>query len=188
MANVDFLHERLGRLKVALRAGKDKEVAEALGLSEKAFNARKARNSFPEKELRALAQQRPELGIDVGYVLTGRDTKTEAVKAAMNMGVRFKEIRGQRSLDEFAQALGTTPDVIAGIEAQAQLPTPELLMRLISTHPDTSIYRLLSLDPVKLNTPLEEAEAILIMNFRAASNEGRAALQHLAGFYARGAK
>ena len=71
MANVDFLHERLGRLKVALRAGKDKEVAEALGLSEKAFNARKARNSFPEKELRALAQQRPELGIDVEYVLTG---------------------------------------------------------------------------------------------------------------------
>ena len=71
MLDVDFFHERLGRLKVALRARKDKEVAEALGLGEKAFNARKARNSFPEKELRALAQQRPELGIDVEYVLTG---------------------------------------------------------------------------------------------------------------------
>lgn len=185
---MNFFEEATLRLKQQLAVKQDKEVAHFLGLSPRAWAGRKQGSTFPEKELRALAQQRPELGIDVEYVLTGRDTKTEAVKAAMNMGVRFKEIRGQRSLDEFAQALGTTPDVIAGIEAQAQLPTPELLMRLISTHPDTSIYRLLSLDPVKLNTPLEEAEAILIMNFRAASNEGRAALQHLAGFYARGAK
>lgn len=71
MIDVDFFYERLGRLKAALRLGKDKEVAEALGIGEKAFNARKTRGSFPEKELRALAQQRPELGIDVEFVLTG---------------------------------------------------------------------------------------------------------------------
>jgi len=69
--NVDFFYAKLNRLKTALGKTKDKEVAEELGLGEKAFNARKTRGSFPEKELRALAQQRPELGIDVEYVLTG---------------------------------------------------------------------------------------------------------------------
>ncbi|WP_238946170.1 helix-turn-helix domain-containing protein [Vandammella animalimorsus] len=61
----------LGRLKFCLRVSKDKEVADMLGIGEKAFNARKKRNSFPEKKLRALAQRRPELGIDVDWVLTG---------------------------------------------------------------------------------------------------------------------
>lgn len=61
----------LGRLKFCLRVSKDKEVADMLGIGEKAFNARKKRNSFPEKKLRALAQRRPELGLDVEWVLTG---------------------------------------------------------------------------------------------------------------------
>ena len=68
---MDFFSDSLGRLKHCLRVSKDQEVAAALGLSKTAFSERKKRNSFPEKELRALAQQRPELGIDVEYVLTG---------------------------------------------------------------------------------------------------------------------
>ena len=71
MPDVDFFNDKLNRLKTVLGVTKDKEVGEALSLKEKAFNARKTRGSFPEKELRALAQQRPELGIDVEYVLTG---------------------------------------------------------------------------------------------------------------------
>ena len=71
MADVDFFEAKLNRLKTVLHVTKDKEAGEALGLKEKAFNARKTRGSFPEKELRALAQQRPELGLDVDYVLTG---------------------------------------------------------------------------------------------------------------------
>ena len=103
MLYVDCFHERLGRLKVALRARKDKEVAEALGLGEKAFNARKARNSFPEKELRALAQQRPELGIDVEYVLTGgRLTQRERdhleSARALTLGLPMDEGDRQRLL------------------------------------------------------------------------------------------
>lgn len=50
----------------------DREVADALGLSDKALNARKARGVFPEDKLFALAAKRPDLGIDVGYVLSGR--------------------------------------------------------------------------------------------------------------------
>lgn len=71
VVDVDFSEAALNRLKTALGKTKDKEVAAALGIGEKAFNARKTRNSFPEKELRALAQRRPELDIDVEYVLTG---------------------------------------------------------------------------------------------------------------------
>ncbi len=59
------------RLKQELRVKADKDVAGALGLSPVAWVGRKKRGKFPEVELRALAQQRPELAIDVEYVLTG---------------------------------------------------------------------------------------------------------------------
>lgn len=68
-ANIFLL--ALGRLKEQIGLSKDKEVAEALGLGEKAFNARKARASFPEREVLALATSRPELALDVTYILTG---------------------------------------------------------------------------------------------------------------------
>ena len=78
---MNFFEEATLRLKQQLRATQDKEIAAALGLSAQSWAGRKKRNSFPEKELRALAQQRPELGIDVDYVLTGagRDGVTSAV-------------------------------------------------------------------------------------------------------------
>lgn len=63
--------QALLRLKEQLGISTDKAVGELLGLQEKAFNARKRRKSFPEKELRALAQRRPDLGVDVDYVLSG---------------------------------------------------------------------------------------------------------------------
>lgn len=68
---MNFFEEATLRLKQQLRATQDKEIAAALGLSAQSWAGRKKRSSFPEKELRALAQQRPELGIDVEYVLTG---------------------------------------------------------------------------------------------------------------------
>lgn len=71
MTDVDFFVKALNRLKECLGVSKDKQVAEALGLSDKAFNARKARNTFPEKDLLALSARRPELKLDVTYVLTG---------------------------------------------------------------------------------------------------------------------
>lgn len=59
------------RLKERLGVDSDRAIAEMLGIGEKALNARKSRGVSIEKELRALAQQRPELGLDVGYILTG---------------------------------------------------------------------------------------------------------------------
>lgn len=63
--------EIMSRLKHSLRVSKDQEVADAIGMKKAAFSSRKTRNAFPEKELRILAIKRPELGIDVDYVLHG---------------------------------------------------------------------------------------------------------------------
>ena len=71
MQSALFFDEALLRLKRQVGTLEDQQVADLLGLKKAAFSARKSRGSFPEKELRALAQQRPELGIDVDYVLTG---------------------------------------------------------------------------------------------------------------------
>jgi hypothetical protein len=68
---MNFFDEATLRLKQQLKVTEDKQAAEALGLTGNAWTMRKRRSAFPEKELRALAQQRPELGLDVEYVLTG---------------------------------------------------------------------------------------------------------------------
>ncbi|HEY0954010.1 MAG TPA: helix-turn-helix domain-containing protein [Roseateles sp.] len=68
---MDFFSEALARLKHELRVSKDQEVAALLGLGKTAFSERKKRGSFPHKEVLALVDARPELGIDVNYVLTG---------------------------------------------------------------------------------------------------------------------
>lgn len=77
MSDVDFFISALNRLKEGLGVSKDKEVAAALGMEAKALNARKARHSFPEKELLALSARRPELELDVGYILGGSRTASK---------------------------------------------------------------------------------------------------------------
>lgn len=59
------------RLKTALSIPTNKELANILGLSETAFSERKKRNAFPVKELEALAGKRPDLNLDIEYILTG---------------------------------------------------------------------------------------------------------------------
>lgn len=63
--------EQLLRLKQALGLAEDQAVASALGLSKAAFADRKKRDAFPADKLKALAADRPELKLDVKYVLTG---------------------------------------------------------------------------------------------------------------------
>lgn len=64
----------LARLKHELRVSKDNEIAALLGMSKTAFSDRKKRGSFFEREVVRLAAQRPELELDVTYVLTGQRT------------------------------------------------------------------------------------------------------------------
>lgn len=67
--NVENFDSMLLRLKGQLGVQTDKEVAEVLGLSVKAFTARKMRGAFPVDKLLALKAAMPKLNVD--YVLSG---------------------------------------------------------------------------------------------------------------------
>lgn len=135
---MDFFQEATLRLKQQLEVTQDKEVARFLGLSPRAWAGRKQSNAFPEIELRALAQQRPELGIDVDYVLTGglagpnvavamgRDPAAVAGPVAVALGTDVQAVQGDeaRLLAAFraADSAGRTAILMAatGIAALAQ--------------------------------------------------------------------
>jgi len=67
--------QQLMRLKSMLGVTGDQDVAGLLDMSKAAFSDRKKRDSFPEEKLRALAQRRPDLPIDVEYVLRGETAR-----------------------------------------------------------------------------------------------------------------
>lgn len=68
---ISFFDGALLRLKEQLQLSTDKEVATELGLSATAFNDRKRRDAFPEEKVLALSARRPDLKLDVTYILTG---------------------------------------------------------------------------------------------------------------------
>ena len=69
---MNFFEQASLRLKQRLGVTQDKEAAKLLGLSPRAWAGRKQADSFPQTELYALAAKRPDLDIDVDYVLTGQ--------------------------------------------------------------------------------------------------------------------
>ncbi|SUB23908.1 helix-turn-helix domain-containing protein [Avibacterium avium] len=73
---MDSFKGKLIRLKNELNVETDKEVAEYLEMTNNAFTVRKSRNSFPEKELFALKAKRPELNLDMDYILLGHRRET----------------------------------------------------------------------------------------------------------------
>lgn len=75
----DF-EEKLLRLKQQVGLVEDQDVAALLGLGKAAFSARKVRRSFPDDKLFVLKAQRPDLDIDVAYVLTGKHQSGHARK------------------------------------------------------------------------------------------------------------
>lgn len=91
---MDNFENILLRLKTQLLVQTDKEVAEALGLSIKAFTARKMRNSFPVDKLLALKVSRPELNVD--YVISGNPSAL--VAADLN--------QAKREILEYTKTLG----------------------------------------------------------------------------------
>lgn len=108
-----FFEQVLLRLKEQLHLQADKEVAAALGMSPTAFNDRKKRDAFPQDKLLALSVKRPELQLDVTYILTGL--------AGPNVGVALG--RDPRALmgPNVDVALGRDPGAVAGADA-AQMP------------------------------------------------------------------
>ncbi|RUS65827.1 hypothetical protein CUZ56_02672 [Saezia sanguinis] len=73
---VNDFDQILLRLKAQLDVASNKKVAELLGMSYGAFNARSQRKSFPEEKLRILSEKRPELNLDIEYILNGAPART----------------------------------------------------------------------------------------------------------------
>lgn len=78
---MNLCEQALLRLKEQLVVATDKEVAELLGMGEKALNARKKRDAFPEDKLFAFVAKNPERNIDVAYVMTGTPAVVHGVMA-----------------------------------------------------------------------------------------------------------
>jgi transcriptional regulator with XRE-family HTH domain len=176
--------QKLLRLKQVLGLTEDQAVAAVLGLTKAAFSERKRRSAFPEDKVLALAARRPELNIDATYVFTGLTAKEAASEIARNFPTRLREIRGKRSAATFAKSLGVSVTELAALESGAQRPNLEFLKRYVAAHPDASAGWLLGGDAPTLETPLSDIEAILVKNFRNASQEGKEALQRQAAFHA----
>lgn len=92
--------QQLGRLKIALGKSKDVEVADALGMAKTALAERKRRGSFPDRELYALAAKRPDLKIDVAYVLTGIPSEAHSRLSDLQAGLDMTMAAGAKTLAE----------------------------------------------------------------------------------------
>ena len=184
-----FFEEAALRLKQQLGVTQDRDVAGALNMTPRAWAGRKKNNSFPDADLYALAAKRPELSIDVNYVLTGTSTKEAAAIAVGNVPSRIRELRLRlgKTPVEFAAHWGIGEQQLMQIESGERLPSADLMKRLISIYPDEDPAWLLGQEPPKLEQvggELTSQEMILIANYRASSAEGKEALQHQAGFFA----
>lgn len=172
--------EALVRLKQHLGVSTDREVAGLLGLTEKAFNARKARNAFPEDKLFALATRQPELGLDPAYVLTGKQ-KQERVKDRVEaFPSRLAELRGADELEDFARRVGIPANVLAQLESGRSMPTSEQVIQLIRAFPEHSPSWIAGGEKPTLDDELGYLEVVLIRNYRQCSKDTQEAIRRAA--------
>lgn len=78
---MNFFDEPLLRLKQTVKMTADQDVAALLGMTKAAFSDRKKRGSFPIKEVFALAAQKPELGLDPDWIVTGSSSKMQTANS-----------------------------------------------------------------------------------------------------------
>lgn len=154
------------RLKGQVHLHADKEIAALLGLSDKAFHARKTRSAFPADKLFALAAKRPELNIDVNYVLNGKRSEPSVMAAISKAGSRVQVIRGTRTQQEFAEALGISSDHLEQVEAGDQWLDKDLHQRLVEQEHVSPMW-LLSGEVPPLDGEITPLEVLLIHGYRA---------------------
>jgi transcriptional regulator with XRE-family HTH domain len=73
---MNYFEEATLRLKQQLGVTQDKEVAELLGISSRAWAGRKKNGTFPKTELLALPARRPDLSLDLDYILGSQQKAT----------------------------------------------------------------------------------------------------------------
>lgn len=176
--SIEGFNAQIGRLKQVLGLHEDQEVAAALGMSKAALSARKARGVFPEKDLRALISRRPELGIDVLYVLTGereyREPETQDQFADRMQAIKATSLivdalgLSERDRDGLKDSLTGDPAkdgaLIAQTLARQQTPTPQ---RVIASYGPPPVISHGFHEP-EPGTPLVGPdEALLVARYRA---------------------
>lgn len=110
------------RLKERVGVPSDKGIAELLGMTDKALNARKRRDAFPDDKLFALAAKRPELKLDVPYILTGQQLSTarETEGAYMIRANAERAARGEPEVPGLVAALQGLADTDRRIAERAE--------------------------------------------------------------------
>jgi hypothetical protein len=89
------------RLKQQLGVTQDKQVAALLNLTDATWKMRKKRGQFPETEIYALAAKRPNLCLDLDYILTGQTEEQKAMLVATPEELpAIQAAYEQRKLDE----------------------------------------------------------------------------------------
>lgn len=109
--------QQLMRLKSMLEVTGDQDVAALLDMSKAAFSDRKKRDSFPEEKLRALAHRRPDLPIDVDYVLKGETARMRYQQVHQREPASIAEITA------YAMSEALKPDEQLLLEAYRGLTT-----------------------------------------------------------------
>lgn len=89
---MNSFEQALLRLKQQVGVQTDKDVAEMLGMTTTAFNARKKRDAFPEDKLLAMVARRPDLVVDPQYVLTGMTAKERFAAANGRPPASYQEL------------------------------------------------------------------------------------------------
>jgi transcriptional regulator with XRE-family HTH domain len=180
---MNFFEEATLRLKQQLQVTTDREVAEVMGMSSRAWAGRKASGAFPEKELYALIAKQPELAVDVGYVLTG-NRQADLIAGIGGIGQRIRQLRGARAPELFAAAVGVPVEELMRIEQGRQLPSPPLVQRVIASEPHADPLWLTTGQAQLLRGELSYDEVVLVANYRSSSREGREGVARLAAFFA----
>lgn len=178
---MDSFKEASLRLKQALGLEMDKDVADALGMTKRSWAGRKVSGKFPEKELRALAQRRPELGIDVDYVLTG--LKGDEIQSAVSgISERIRSMRGVRSVEDMAAEADVTPDKWVAAERGAH--DAEFIKQIITCMDVDPVWLLMG-ESQQLSRELDHMEVALVENYRRSSAEAQDLMRRMAVLSAR---
>lgn len=106
---MNIFEEAALRLKQQLKVTEDKQAASALGLTDSAWKMRKQRENFPTKEVFALAAQRPELGLDPDWIVSGSSNRMETVggmgEAHLLQCYRLMNAHDRKAMNKIAAAL-----------------------------------------------------------------------------------
>lgn len=101
----------VNRLKTVLSVTMDKDVAEILGMSKSAFAERKRRGVFPENALRLLELERPDLKLDINYILSGVRDPNNANNEEIVNAIKASEV----NMDDYPYKI--SPSLIAPTDA-----------------------------------------------------------------------